>query len=580
LSADSWVYLEIQDPARLLERYQSKPVQRLLHMLPGYQKALESPQLKQLEAVVDFLSNDLKTTRDEAIRDLTGGGVVFAMEPGAEGNEKPAFLLVLQPRDAAFLRKAHDRLVELARQDAKGKGNPDPVSTFPVGGATGYSLSPEEAHAILDDRLVVANDRKALERFAGRPKAGSGAGAGLHGNEIWSRERAGAKSPDTLAFAYAKLDPLRKIQAATAKEKPKPSDPNVVLLLGTWIRAIEKSPWGVMRLEWTGDEDVTAGLTLGAPEGGFSPAVRRFVPPSGEGASAPIQVPGQIASFSIWRDWGSVWDARAELLTPESVQNLAQLDTQAGTFFGGRDFGTGVLGALGAHWRFVIAHQSYESMTPAPDLKLPGFAVVIEMKPEDVEFHTRMKAAFQSFIGLFNLGAAQQKAPPLLLSAEMVDGLSIATAKYATFAPSDSSEKSTTNAKPAASAADVYNYTPSAFQVGNHFVISSSLDLARELAKTFKAGTSPGANTTASGSDGKNATLLAVADGSAVARLVALNKDRLVMQNMLEKGNDKASAEAEIGYLEALVQWLGQARMSISDSQESVRVLFRTTLGK
>src|SRR5262249_36757087 len=65
-----------------------------------------------------------------------------------------------------------------------------------------------------------------------------------------------------------------------------------------------------------------------------------------------------------------------------------------------------------------------------PDVKLPAFALIIDLKPEDEDFHQRLKVAFQSFIGLANLGAAQQKAPPLELGSESFEGVTIATAKF------------------------------------------------------------------------------------------------------------------------------------------------------
>ncbi len=112
------------------------------------------------------------------------------------------------------------------------------------------------------------------------------------------------------------------------------------------------------------------------------------------------------------------------------VQGLAQLDTFAGQFFGGRDFGSGVLGAIGPDWRLVVAEQDYAQIKPVPDLKLPAFALVIDLKPDDDDFAQRLKVAFQSFIGLANLGAAQTKAPPLELGSEIVDGVTIATSHF------------------------------------------------------------------------------------------------------------------------------------------------------
>ena len=102
-----------------------------------------------------------------------------------------------------------------------------------------------------------------------------------------------------------------------------------------------------------------------------------------------------------------------------------------GPFLGrGRDFGTGVLGALGTDWRLVVARQDPSTLDPMPDDKLPAFALIADLKPDDEEFAIRLKAAFQSFVGLVNLGAAQKGEPPLEQGSEVFEGVTISTASY------------------------------------------------------------------------------------------------------------------------------------------------------
>ena len=45
--------------------------------------------------------------------------------------------------------------------------------------------------------------------------------------------------------------------------------------------------------------------------------------------------------------------------------------------------GTGVLGALTSDWRLVVAMQDYTAMSPVPDVKLPAFALVVDVRPDD-----------------------------------------------------------------------------------------------------------------------------------------------------------------------------------------------------
>ncbi len=49
------------------------------------------------------------------------------------------------------------------------------------------------------------------------------------------------------------------------------------------------------------------------------------------------------------------------------------------------------------------------------------------------------------------------------------------------------------------------------------------------------------------------------------ARLATLNRNRLIMQNMLDKGHDQAAAETEIDQLGRLLQSLGRGRLTVQD---------------
>src|SRR5205823_5469108 len=259
------------------------------------------------------------------------------------------------------------------------------------------------------------------------------------------------------------------------------------------------------KLRWT-DSEFAARVELPAPPGGYPPPVKGYVPVTGQGTAPQLRPPGTIATLSLWRDWATIWESRAELFAPEVVQGLAQLDTFAGQFFGGREFGADVLGAFDPHWRLVIAEQDYEALKPAPDVKLPAFALVAELESADGDFAQRLKVAFQSFVGLVNIGSAQQKAPLLELGSEEVEGITIATTRY--MVPRASS---TASLPPHLR----YNFSPSAAQVGKFFILSSSTHLARALVKELKS--DGGAR--AAGAEAKS-TFSVEADGPELARLL------------------------------------------------------------
>lgn len=552
LSSQTFAYAEIVRPTRLIDQITSPKVARLLKAVPKLNEALEKQEVQQLKLVANLVASDLDLSIQDALRDLASQGAILAVE-GETSPER--IILIVSPHDPALLEKAHNRLLHLARADADSKGKPDPVKQKTYEGVTTYSLSPKEAHAILDGNLVITNGSETLQTLIDRAQSRAQNFQPLAKNPNWTAQRS-ALDPDAVAFAFVRLDTLRAIDPKKfAGDKP---DAGGTILLGYWLELLRQSPWASASMAWT-DNRLAGSLTLAVPENGLSDAFATFRPTKEQGAPGLVHPPGTILSMALWRDLEAIWEVRNQLLPPEAVQQLAGLDSFAGQFFGGRDFGTGVLGSLGHDWRFVVANQDYDAMSPSPDIKYPAFALMVSLKPGDDEFSVRLQAAFQSFVGLVNLGAAQQKAPPLMLGSEQIDGITISKATYVAPSKPDDGPVSPR-----------FNFSPSAMQVGNTFVLSSSVELARALVQALREPSEPT----------PNETLVAEADGPTLAHLVQVNREQLAMRNMLEKGNDRTQAESEIDLLAALLRYLGHGRLSVSDQDTQSRLSLEFHLGE
>lgn len=546
------IYLEVPEPGVLLDRLMDPKTRSMLDGIPQYRKFLGSPDYQKAMAGVDFISTLLDTTWEKGLRDLAGGGIVLAIE----ATSPPRMTLVVTPKDPAFLAKAHGKLVAFARADAAGKGKPDPIKAADYRGIKSFALSPEEAHAIVDGSLIVANSGDALKAAIDRKLDRKGS---IAADPTWKARKAEA-AKDPLAWGYLRMDRLRKADPMRYNV-PDMVNPGATFFFAPWIEAYRKADWVSMNLAWTAGT-ISARLSMPTPAKGYPDAVKRYVPGKGQGAAAPLNPPGTVATLSLWRDLSSIWEVRTELFPPQVVQGFAQLDTVAGQFFGGRDFGTGVLGALQSDWRIVVARQDFAKMNPVPDVKLPAFALVVDLKPDDDEFAQRLRVAYQSFIGLANLGAAQSKSPPLELGSETFEGVTISTSKYM---PAKADGKKPADAEPVHQR---HNFSPSVAQVGNHFVLSSSLGLAKGLVTALKA---PAGKPTSQ-------TVVVKADGGEVAGLLRENRDRLVMQNMLEKGNDKEKAESEVDVLIGLLGYLGKGELSATDMDKALTFALDFTL--
>ena len=540
LSPETAIYLEIPRPEALWDRVSDERLKTALEASPQYRNVAGNSQLTQAKVVLGALAFQLGTTTGQGLRDLGGGGLVV----GVEGPDR--VVLAVTPKDPAFLERAHKSLVDFARKDAAKNGRPDPVKEAEYKGVKGFSVSDKEAHAVIDGTLLVATGGEALKSVIDRIQDASA--KNLSQDADWTSAR-GAAREETVAWSFVRLDRLRELDPKRFGKDAKPN-PGALFLLGPWVESLQKSKWAALRLDWT-DGRLGAELLLPRPAGGYSPTFARYIPPKSAGAPGLIEPPGTIASLALWRDLASIWEVRGEIFPPESQASFAQLDSFAGTFFGGRDFESGVLGSLSNQWRLIVARQDAKALDPKPDVILPAFALVIDLNGEDVDFSQRLQAAFQSFVGLSNLGAAQQKSPPLMLGSETFEGVTLLTSRY--IAPRTSPAGEPVNGR--------FNFSPAAAQVDTHFILSSSVGLARDLIRSLKNPPPAG-----------DMVLEGRARGAEVASLVEQNLDRLVEQNMLEKGNDRKRAEGEIAGLTALLRYLGQGSITAHDDPDRLRI--------
>jgi hypothetical protein len=555
------ITLELLHPALLIDRLTDPRIQQSLTLLPQYRKFLEGPQFRQLQAVVTMVAGQLQTTWDRALKDLAGGGAVVRVfaEPGGD----PRIQVLITAREPQLVDRVNEILLKMAREDARNKKKPDPVRTTDYKGTVVHILGGEgargPAYAIVFGRLAIATSTGDLERLVDGLRTNEKSSAGP------SREGSPARDEDSSVLrGHVDLQRLRTLDPKKYALPAKPN-PGIVFLFGSWYEALKQAGGIELGLRWS-DTELAAAVDLRLPKDARPTSIKGFLPGPGEGTWPPLRPPGMIASLSLWRDWATIWESRAELFAPEVVQGFAQLDTLAGQFFGGREFGPDVLGAFDPHWRLVVAQQDYAAMTPAPDQKLPAFAIVAELNGSQEDFAPRLKIAFQSLVAISNVDAAQKKAAVLELGSEEVEGVSIATTKYLV------SRKATSASEPGAQR---YNYSPSAAQVGRYFILSSSAGLARSLVRELKSADPTGKNR-----KDEPATFTVDADGSELARLLEQNRSRMVMQTMLGRGETREDAERRVALTLALFRYLGHGRLVVSDGGDRTHLDLKLDLSR
>jgi hypothetical protein len=537
-------WLEVSQPELLLDQIFNRAA-----AYPGATEAfLGNGKLAELKTAVRLLELRLGVKWEKGLRELIGGGVYLAVDPANKTN-----LLMIRAKNAAFLEKFHAALVDLAELDAQNKQRPSTVKSKEYNGIKAYSMGGDEAHVILGNLLVVCDKSEGLKAAIDRHLAKESDGKSLADSKEFQQARQ-QLAPSPLAWGMVQLDAVRKQPNVEKLFVEKSNNPLLELVLGGILQTARDAPAVVASLHLTDDSAGNQKVSLKTYlTGDTAPAVSRrpwyFGKETADGAAKPLRPKGVIATLSTYRDVSGLWIGRDELFDDKINAGFAQADSGLGLYFSGRDFGTEVLGELTPRWQIVVARQEFAAGQPTPAVKLPAFALVLEMKKPD-EFATHLQLAFQNGLSLANLGASQNGQPQFLSGTETYRGASISRGQL--MLPKDA---------PRENGALQCNFSPASTRSGKHFIIGSTVGIVRDLIDNLQeAG--------ATQSVAENTVLeLDVEQGAAA---LAENQALLVSRQKLEQGGSQEEAEARVKQLFDVVRQFGKARLQLIRGAQSL----------
>jgi hypothetical protein len=532
------LYLEISQPEKVLDLATDQRLWEVLKRSEGVQKYLQSEDYRKLLQGVELFEARLGVTWEAGLRDVAGGRICVAFDPLAQ-----AGMLIVQARHAERLKKLNETLLELAETDAKNNGRESPVKSREYNGVTAWSLNNNAFHTILGDMLVACNKQEGI-KFAIDQYQGGGKNTLAQAPELSAARKAQAAEASQLAYGFVRLAPLRLLPNVSSKLDRKHENPPAELLLGGVLDALKEAP--VLNLAWH-EQGRELKFRASIPLDRAQISEKRrwfFADEAGQSAYAPLRVPGTIATITAYRNISGMWLARDELFDEATVANLSQADSQLGLFFAGRDFGSEVLGELTPRTQFIVVRQEFSDHQPIPAVKLPAFALVLEMKDPE-KFATPLLVGYQSLVGITNIVGLQNGQPQLLMATEDYAGVTISKATYIT--PPDAAKDG---------AKINYNFSPSCARVGNRFVLASTTGLARKLIDELKK--SPARELTPE-------SIRLDIDLAEVAAALADNREAIVAQNMLAQGQSREQAAADLDLGLELLRTMRSAIWRLTD---------------
>lgn len=550
LPASTLAYMEINQPKDLIPLLLDHPLRKDIEQSAAFRQAIANPGFKKFQEVVALIEQRAGVEWRPALEQIGGDQLVIAFEPLTQG-----VVMLAKPSDMKTADSVREALFSLARDDATQHGKPDPVEAKTYRGLKAYHMG-EAIVADLGPWLMISNKKGLAQHVADAFLDG---GAALAGEAQFAAARKLAAGAAPSAWAFVRIAPLRLLaHQPWLDPKYKSDNAGAEFILGGLIPIAQNAPYVTTSL-WLDRGGLK--LAVAAPyDASWVPADRKFFfAPPGDGAAKPLKPADAMLSVTTYRDISAMWQAGPDLFTEAVATQMAQTDSSLSNLFGGKSFSADVLGAFKPQIQFVAAKQDFAGPGRKPSMRLPGAALIFEIKPERFEaIRKHFRVGFQTAIALGNLDGAQKGRPLLEMQTETRGKSEIQYAVYT----NDEPAKDGKTAKPATE--DAYlNFSPALAISSSHMILSSTRQLAERLADLD--GKQDGAATIAEN------TLVQLNPQSA-AELIQANREQLIAQNMLEKGHDRAAAEKEIDLLRAIVGYFRDASVRLIPGSDSVRL--------
>lgn len=546
---DAVLVVDLAQPRQVLEPLLDDRVISAVTASPQYQEAAAKPEFKQMAGVIKHYQDRYQTDFRGLCGKLFGGGVTWAIGP------KETNLLIVDTEDARLLEDVHEFVRVLARGEAEKRGEPNAVASAEYRGVTGWKFGPNEAHAIIGNRLLLTNKPDWLKAAVDLRAEPNGTSVAKAANFRTAQQAVGANAVGSIYVDLAVLKQIPQVQAGLAKNN---ENPLASLLFAPLLAAVRQSNWLAlgMRLQ---DQKLTFDLAMDSAASDAS-SPQEFAAPqtAQDGAMPNFAVPRQIAGVSFYRDLHKFYAAKDQLF-PERTSGLIFFENMMGIFFTGRDLTDEVLAETTPHVRFVVAQQEYDPKLGTPQVQLPGFAAVFRMRNPD-KFSPVAEEAFQKALGLINFTRGQKAEPGLILDRPEYGGVKYTVAAFGAPATSDQP-------------LDIrFNFRPTLAMPNGYVVISSTEALARDLIDALKAEAAGNVQPLA----GLHTVL--TADGSRVASILNANRENMIQQSMVEKGKTHEQAAGEFDVLLKIAEAVRQVTLKMGSRSGQTHATFEMTV--
>ena len=531
--ASTTAFLEIPQPDQLFDKILEHPIREKIEGLEPVRDFMKSPQFKQMKIGVGFISAQIGEDWLPALKTLTAGGIYVGFDA-----QQQAVAVAFRSEDEALLKKTAGVILGFAQQN-RGDGNPINIENYRTGKVAEID---DVTIGRFGQWFLISNQSKMAQAMADRLLDQN---PGLGQSKRYQRLRSGAENKSD-AWAMVDVKTIREMQVAEDLFAGSTDDPNVELLFGGILEAFKTADVANLALSLTG-EKISLTARLPFETNAINPAREFFFGAENTGrAPQPIEIPDLLGQVVSYRDIGEWWLSKEDLFPESVVAQLAQSDSELSTLFGGMDFGEEVLGALQPGMRIVAKRQTFDDAN-RPDIQLPAFALIARLEDPSVE--RRFRVSFQSMMAFININSGRMDYPQLEISTLKEDGFRLTAGEYLL---DDESR----------SGLIIHNFSPALAFQDDYMIVSSTLDLARELAEATQG--------LSESNETSNSNTLISLEAKTIQQTLVSNRDALIAQMMVNQGKDRHQAGAEFDMAMGVLDYLKNGKLDFRVEPEQL----------
>lgn len=530
-----------QQPKQVIDQLLKYVYRFELTKFDEVKELLISTPYQRFTTYLQYLQKEYGRPWDKLLDGLSGNGLSIAVIQPEEPKKQPALLGIIEARDADLLKRLYLAALVFIHQETQNTETPPPTASKTYRGISVTALGDQFFMAQHGSTLLLATANKVMTSAIDQLFDSKAKSIHRHPRFVASER---PQSKDVLVWGWIDVNYFKE-QAKEDIEKFKLPTNDLLphLFFGGLLDAVIRSDhaWIAVRADAKGPS-----LELTSPIGrSKSQAGARLIhmhDPEKESLLPLLDPPGTLASATFYWNLSALWQQRDKLYKEGALKDFEETDKTIKPFLAGNSLGS-VLNTLGARHRFVVASQRQSGYKAKPKIAYPAFAFVAECN--NPEQFSKIIAVPLRTAGFFFSTQVSMK-----LFDETYHDSKITGYRFNENDKNHSYDQGT-----------LFNFSPSFARVGNFFVISSTIELCKDLIDELQQSSSPV-------SIRDQADMRQRFSWSALGQAIAAEKPRIATELTLRNGGAVERVDDQVNALLKLLDQLGTLELTIQHSPD------------